>query len=166
MNQCWPDSPTHICGTWGRWVNSSSPPSTAYTARCRYNAVNFLKNYHNRHPIARPLGRGMGCLLWVWNLIYILLLQLQYPMYYRDKLDRVITALHCIRLFVQGGDYWRNLHHWLGEKWQKCISVTTFLIIFTLIPRIYILMYVCISCAVAHRRIPKTSLTINQHLFR
>ena len=21
MNQCWPDSLTHICGTWGRWVN-------------------------------------------------------------------------------------------------------------------------------------------------
>ena len=24
------------------------------TVRCRYNAVNFLQNPHNRHPIARP----------------------------------------------------------------------------------------------------------------
>ena len=32
------------------------------TVRCRYNAVNFLINIHKRHPIARPLGRGMGCL--------------------------------------------------------------------------------------------------------
>ena len=35
-----------------------------YTVQCRYNAVNFLENPHNRHPISRPWGRGMGCLLW------------------------------------------------------------------------------------------------------
>ena len=33
------------------------------TARCRYNAVNFLENSHNRHPISRPLGWDMACLL-------------------------------------------------------------------------------------------------------
>ena len=33
------------------------------TVRCLYNAVNFLQNPHNRHPIARPWGRDMGCLL-------------------------------------------------------------------------------------------------------
>ena len=27
-----------------------------HTVRCRYNAVNFLQNPHNRHPIARPWG--------------------------------------------------------------------------------------------------------------
>ena len=32
---------------------------------CRYNAINFLQNIHKRHPIARPIGPGMGCLLWV-----------------------------------------------------------------------------------------------------
>ena len=47
------------------------------TVRCRYNAVNFLQNYHNRHRTARPWGRGMGCLLWVWILIYVLLLSSQ-----------------------------------------------------------------------------------------
>ena len=35
------------------------------TVRCRYNAVNFLTNIHKRHPIAHPLGRGMGFLLWI-----------------------------------------------------------------------------------------------------
>ena len=33
------------------------------TVRCRYN-VDFPPNPHNRHPIARPWGRAMGCLLW------------------------------------------------------------------------------------------------------
>ena len=42
------------------------------TARCRYNAVNFLQNSHKRHPIARPLGRGMRCLLCVQTLVRIL----------------------------------------------------------------------------------------------
>ena len=42
------------------------------TARCRYNVVNFLQNPHKRHPIARPLGPGVGCLLCVQTLICIL----------------------------------------------------------------------------------------------
>ena len=44
--------------------------------RCRYNAVNFLQSHHNMHPIARPSGRGMGCLLCLLTLIYDVLLQL------------------------------------------------------------------------------------------
>ena len=39
------------------------------TVRCRYNVVTFLTNIHKRHPIARPLGRGMGCLLWIQHVI-------------------------------------------------------------------------------------------------
>ena len=66
------------------------------TVRCRYNAVNFLlPNPHNRHPIARPWGRAMGCLLWFWSLIYVLLLPLQCRWQYRDKLGGFITALDC-----------------------------------------------------------------------
>ena len=34
------------------------------TVRCRYNAVKFFKNPHNRHPLARPWSQDMGCLLW------------------------------------------------------------------------------------------------------
>ena len=58
------------------------------------NAVNFLPNSHDRHPIARPWGQGMGCLLWVWSLVYVLLVSSQRHMYYCDKLNRVITALN------------------------------------------------------------------------
>ena len=38
------------------------------TVWCHYNKVNFLKKINKRHPIARPLGRGMGCLLWIQHL--------------------------------------------------------------------------------------------------
>ena len=62
---------------------------------CRYNAVNFLKNIHKRHPIARPLGRGMGCLLGIHHLSDILPEFLQSFMQYLAILDRVITALDC-----------------------------------------------------------------------
>ena len=36
------------------------PPTYQYTVQCHYNAVNFLENRHTRHPIANPLGPGMG----------------------------------------------------------------------------------------------------------
>ena len=48
-----------------------------YTVRCRYNAINFLPNSHTIHPIARPLGRGMGCILWIQAVIYNLPQSLQ-----------------------------------------------------------------------------------------
>ena len=35
------------------------------TARWRYNTVNSLRIPHIWHPIARPWGRDMGCVLWV-----------------------------------------------------------------------------------------------------
>ena len=38
---------------------------TEFPVCCRYNALNFLQNPHERHPIAPPLGQGMVCLLWV-----------------------------------------------------------------------------------------------------
>ena len=73
--------------------------SMAHTVPYSYNnAANFLKYSHNRHPIARPWGRGLVCLLWVWNLIYVLLLSLKYRMQYRDKLDHSIMALDCIKI--------------------------------------------------------------------
>ena len=49
MYRCW-------WNHWGRVVHD--------TVQCRYNAVNFLPNPHYIHPIARPLGRDMGCNLW------------------------------------------------------------------------------------------------------
>ena len=40
------------------------PVDKVYTVPCRYNAVNFHQSPHNKHPIPRPWGRGMGCMLW------------------------------------------------------------------------------------------------------
>ena len=38
---------------------------------CHYNVIQFFQNPHSRHSIAHPLGRGMGCPLWVQTLFYI-----------------------------------------------------------------------------------------------
>ena len=59
--------------------------------------VDCIKNIQQRHPIARPLGRGMGCLLWIQALIDILPRFLQWCVQYLVILDRVLTALDCIR---------------------------------------------------------------------
>ena len=40
----------------------------SHMVRCCYNMINFLINLHKRHP----LGRGMGCLLWIQHLNDIL----------------------------------------------------------------------------------------------
>ena len=64
--------------------------------QCRCNAVNFLQNIHEWHPIARPSGRAMGCLLWVQPLINILPQFLQWCVSYHVMLGRVTTALDCI----------------------------------------------------------------------
>ena len=55
----------------------------------------FTKNSHNRHPIARPWGRDMGCHLWVQSLLNVLIQSLLWCMHYRVLLHRAITALHC-----------------------------------------------------------------------
>ena len=71
------------------------------TVRCHYKQGQFLKNIYKRHPIARLLGRGMGCLLWVQPLIDILPQFLQWSLKYLVILDHVIMALDCtIRINV------------------------------------------------------------------
>ena len=50
-----------------------TPNTTVHnTVLCRYNAVNFLTNINKRHQIPRPLGRGMGCFMWMQHLVHIL----------------------------------------------------------------------------------------------
>ena len=79
-----------------------------YTVRCRYNAVNFLRHSHKIHPIARPLGRDMGCLLCSPILIYIWPQSLQscmqhhiyiYNKYARISCDR-FTQTVCNRVYI------------------------------------------------------------------
>ena len=65
---------------------------------CRYNAVNFLPNSHKIHHLARPLGRGMGFIVWVPTVIYTQPQSLELYMQYHVILNRVITAPDCIVL--------------------------------------------------------------------
>ena len=41
-----------------------------HTVETLYNTINFCWRTHKRHSIARPKGRGMGCLLWVQRATY------------------------------------------------------------------------------------------------
>ena len=68
--------------------------------QCHHNMVSFLQNPDNRHPIARPWGWGMGCLLWILIPIYVLPQLLECCMWYPVVLDRVTTALNCTRLYL------------------------------------------------------------------
>ena len=61
-----------------------------------YNAVSYLLNTLDTHPIIHSWGWGMGCLLWVQSLIKILPWSLQWCKYYRLALHHVTTALHCL----------------------------------------------------------------------
>ena len=65
----------------------------------------FLHHPHNRHPIARPWGCDMGCLLWVPNLLHVLCLSLKCCMPYGYVLDRVITAPECTWFAIQNSTF-------------------------------------------------------------
>ena len=78
-------------------------PMTPYTMRCRYDAVNSLQYPHNRHHIARPWGRVMGCILWLLTLIYALLESPLCCVQNHIILDRFITAIDCNLLDIDSG---------------------------------------------------------------
>ena len=67
-----------------------------HTVWCCYNLVEFLRNSHSRHPIARLWGPGMGCLLWLLTLMHVLLQSLLGWVRNCIILVRAITAPHCI----------------------------------------------------------------------
>ena len=91
------------------------------TVWCCKNAVNFLPNPHKIHPIARRLGRDMGCDLTFDTLIYALLSQsTQCSIEYRVIFDRVITALDCIC----GDDC--NEKSWKSDVWFSILQVLPF----------------------------------------
>ena len=54
----WLISPVFFKGTLSALGDSCNPLGVSKailnTVRCRFNAINFLRNPHNRHPIARP----------------------------------------------------------------------------------------------------------------
>ena len=85
-----------LCQCWREPNDVAHSVAKYNTVRYRYNVVNFLKNICERHPIAHPLGWGMGCILWIQHLIDILLELLQLLMQYLTILGHVITALDCM----------------------------------------------------------------------
>ena len=79
------------------WVASCvTEMSKKSTVQCHCNTVSFLQNIHNIHPIARPWGWDMGCLLWVKSFMHVLPQSLQWWMHYCVLLHCLITALHCM----------------------------------------------------------------------
>ena len=76
--------------------------------RCRYNTANFHQNIHERHTIARPSGRGMGCLLWVQPLINILPQFLQW----------------CVQYHLYRAAYLYTFGVFCTQKWQYEICTT------------------------------------------
>ena len=87
-----------------------------YTVRCRYSVVNFIKNIHKRHSIARLLGCGMGCLLRIRPLLDILLLFMQRCVQYLVIFDCVTTALDCtaVNLTHYASAFRRRRHYVFG----------------------------------------------------
>ena len=81
---------------WYIMMNHDAVILGRHRGRCCYNTVNFLINIHKRHPIGRPSGRAMGCLLWVQPLLDVVPDFLQLFMQYLTTLDCVLTALNCI----------------------------------------------------------------------
>ena len=78
---------------------------------CRYNAVNFLLNPHKTHPIARPIGRDMGCNLWFDMPTFSLLQSMQCCMEYCVTLDCIIMALECT---------WKDGVYINSRPWLHC----------------------------------------------
>ena len=73
------------------WPSSVTNPSNAMT-----NMVNIRENSHNRHPIARPLGKCMGVSIISKTLIYVMPESLPYCTKYHVIFNHIITALDCI----------------------------------------------------------------------
>ena len=106
-----------IVALFGRWYSLCGYIVlilNGYTVRCSYNAVNFLPNPHNIHPIVRPLRARYGVILSVQTVSYTTsVTTLMYaiscyigPRYNGNRLyhDDVIKWKHFSRYwpFVQG----------------------------------------------------------------
>ena len=89
-----------LCEPFNTFENIWSP-DVLNTVWCHYNTVNFLANIHKRHPIAHPLGQGMGCLLLIQHLIDILPQFLQSLMQYHTILDHITMAPDCMLRHVK-----------------------------------------------------------------
>ena len=75
----------------------------------------FFFKYSQNTPRARPLGRGIWCILWIKHLVDFLPQFMQSFKQYPTILYRVITALDCICKT----QYWHVINckqYWLNDK--------------------------------------------------
>ena len=72
------------------------------TLQYRYSTVNFVQNTQtpNRHKIADPSRRNIGCMIWVKCVIYGYVLYFPGFMPYRTMINRVIMTLGSGRTFL------------------------------------------------------------------
>ena len=94
-----------------------------YTVRSRYIAVILLWRFHERHPIARPWGRDIGCCSWMQNLAEVVSLWLLPCVYYRVIDDCDISRVYNIMILhralpLQQQSMNRTLH---PQKNSSCI---------------------------------------------
>ena len=110
-----------------------------------FNANNFLPNPHNRRPTAGPWERDMGCILWVWNLMYVLLLHF-YKWYHHtvkpacndhlsDKINYLRFIHWCVLMKTEGTNrllltisaFWSSsrwpLATWMSFRRQRSIPL-------------------------------------------
>ena len=132
LNWIWPDLCHHMWHvTRPQWVNPWCVGLFVWrninTVCCRYNTNQFYKkDIYKRHPIVRPLGRGMGCLLWIQPLLDILLLLLQWRMQYLVTLDHAITALDCICNYILCHTSILKWHRWVESLFMEDLLVRIF----------------------------------------
>ena len=95
----------HICPLCAK--SNSKPSQSKQCGMSFCNMVSFLQNTHNRHPIACPWGRGMGCLceFKVWSMLYTFRIVILYtipcyvgPCYYNRACLWYFT--HCLSQFL------------------------------------------------------------------
>ena len=86
-----------FCFTERMFIDCIEVRVTWYTVETLYNTINFCSSTHKRHSIARPKGRGMGCLLWVQRATYWLCRLTKIELYkICTIINRAIKGLHCI----------------------------------------------------------------------
>ena len=98
---------------------SNCMPNFLLLCQLYYSVVPFItwsdfsQIFTKDDPIAHPLGRAMGCLLWVQTLIDVLNPFLQWRVKYHVILDRVIMALDCISEIMNWLMHSNWFIHWL-----------------------------------------------------
>ena len=112
----------HLRGTYWKYYRVNA---LSNTVRCRYNTVNIHQNHHNRCPIARPSGRGMGCILWLLNLKQVLFYVRLCCVQNHIIFDRFITVPSNWHLRVQSKLFQLIKFQWSFKKWDEIYFLIT-----------------------------------------